>query len=90
MRSAPVNRPSRSLYEIQENDGVDGVIFTGSFEVGFHLYKNFARRFPKPVIVEMGGKNPAIVSARADLEEAAEVLGIDAATLWRRRKKYGI
>ncbi len=48
--------------EIQENDGVDGIIFTGSFEVGFHLYKNFARVFPKPVIVEMGGKNPAIVS----------------------------
>ena len=58
--------------EIQENDGVDGVIFTGSFEVGFHLYKNFARRFPKPVIVEMGGKNPAIVSRHADLDEAAE------------------
>src|SRR5207244_5244977 len=58
--------------ELQENDGVDGIIFTGSFEVGFHLYKNFARRFPKPVIVEMGGKNPAIVSRKADLDEAAE------------------
>ena len=34
--------------EIQENEGVDGIIFTGSFEVGFHLYKNFARRFPSP------------------------------------------
>jgi 1-pyrroline-5-carboxylate dehydrogenase len=58
--------------ELQENDDVDGIIFTGSFEVGFHLYKNFARRFPKPVIVEMGGKNPAIVSRKADLDEAAE------------------
>jgi 1-pyrroline-5-carboxylate dehydrogenase len=58
--------------ELQENDGVDGIIFTGSFEVGWHLYKNFARRFPKPVIVEMGGKNPAIVSRKADLDEAAE------------------
>jgi 1-pyrroline-5-carboxylate dehydrogenase len=58
--------------EIQENPGVDGIIFTGSFEVGFHLYKNFARAFPKPVIVEMGGKNPAIVSRHADLDEAAE------------------
>ena len=58
--------------EIQENDGVDGIIFTGSFEVGWHLYKNFARRIPKPVIVEMGGKNPAIVSRKADLDEAAE------------------
>src|SRR5947207_2899920 len=58
--------------ELQENDGVDGIIFTGSFEVGWHLYKNFARRFPKPVIVEMGGKNPAIISSKADLDEAAE------------------
>jgi 1-pyrroline-5-carboxylate dehydrogenase len=58
--------------ELQENEGVDGIIFTGSFEVGFGLYKNFARRFPKPVIVEMGGKNPAIVSRNADLDEAAE------------------
>jgi 1-pyrroline-5-carboxylate dehydrogenase len=58
--------------ELQENDGVDGIIFTGSFEVGWHLYRSFAKRFPKPVIVEMGGKNPAIVSRHADLDEAAE------------------
>ena len=58
--------------ELQENPGIDGVVFTGSFEVGFELYKSFARDFPKPVIVEMGGKNPSIVSRHADLEEAAE------------------
>jgi 1-pyrroline-5-carboxylate dehydrogenase len=58
--------------ELQENVGVDGIIFTGSFEVGFNLYKNFSQRYPKPAIIEMGGKNPAIVSRTADLEEAAE------------------
>ena len=59
--------------ELQENEGVDGLLFTGSYEIGFnHVFKQFSRRFPKPVIVEMGGKNPAIVSAQADLEEAAE------------------
>ncbi|MBA2570458.1 MAG: aldehyde dehydrogenase family protein, partial [Chloroflexi bacterium] len=58
--------------ELQENEGVDGIIFTGSFEVGFGLYKEFAKAYPKPVIVEMGGKNPAIVSRKADLDEAAE------------------
>ena len=59
--------------ELQENDGIDGMLFTGSYEIGFkHVFKEFSRVFPKPVIVEMGGKNPAIVSARADLEEAAE------------------
>jgi len=58
--------------ELQENAGIDGIVFTGSYEVGFELYKSFARELPKPVIVEMGGKNPSIVSRNADLEEAAE------------------
>ena len=58
--------------ELQENPGIDGIVFTGSFEVGFELYRSFARDFPKPVIVEMGGKNPSIISRHADLEEAAE------------------
>jgi 1-pyrroline-5-carboxylate dehydrogenase len=58
--------------ELQESDDIDGITFTGSFEVGFELYKGFAGKYPKPVIVEMGGKNPTIVSRKADLEEAAE------------------
>ncbi len=58
--------------ELAENPGVDGLTFTGSYEVGFDLYRHFAKNYPKPVIVEMGGKNPAIVSRTADLEEAAE------------------
>jgi 1-pyrroline-5-carboxylate dehydrogenase len=58
--------------ELQENPEIDGIVFTGSFEVGFGLYKSFATSYPKPVIVEMGGKNPSIVSRKADLEEAAE------------------
>ncbi len=58
--------------ELQENDDIDGIVFTGSFEVGFELYKSYAKRYPKPVIVEMGGKNPSIISRKADLEEAAE------------------
>jgi 1-pyrroline-5-carboxylate dehydrogenase len=59
--------------ELQENDGVDGLLFTGSYEIGFNgVFRTFSKKFPKPVIVEMGGKNPAIVSAHADLEEAAE------------------
>jgi 1-pyrroline-5-carboxylate dehydrogenase len=51
---------------------VDGVVFTGSYEVGMQIYKQFARDFPKPTVCEMGGKNPAIVSAKADLDLAAE------------------
>jgi 1-pyrroline-5-carboxylate dehydrogenase len=57
---------------LRENPDIDGIVFTGSYEVGFDLYKSFSTKFPKPTIVEMGGKNPAVVSRKADLEEAAE------------------
>ena len=58
--------------ELQANPGINGLAFTGSREVGFRLFRTFATAYPRPCIVEMGGKNPAIVSRRADLEEAAE------------------
>src|SRR5215211_4246109 len=58
--------------ELQENRGIDGIVFTGSYEVGIELYRRFSRDFPRPTIVEMGGKNPAIVMPSADPEEAAE------------------
>jgi len=32
----------------------------------------------------------AVLARNQSLEEAAKTLGIDVATLWRRRKKYGI
>jgi 1-pyrroline-5-carboxylate dehydrogenase len=58
--------------ELRENPGIDGIVFTGSYEVGMDLFRTFSSKFPKPTIVEMGGKNPAVVSRKADLEEAAE------------------
>src|SRR3954467_7739950 len=58
--------------ELRENPGVDGIVFTGSYDVGMDLFRTFSTRYPKPTIVEMGGKNPAIVSRHADLDEAAE------------------
>jgi 1-pyrroline-5-carboxylate dehydrogenase len=58
--------------ELQTNLGIDGIVFTGSYEVGFRLFKNFSVKYPRPCIVEMGGKNPAIVLGSADLEQAAE------------------
>ncbi|HKF84360.1 MAG TPA: aldehyde dehydrogenase family protein [Candidatus Limnocylindrales bacterium] len=58
--------------ELQTNPGIDGIVFTGSFEVGFELFRSFSTRWPRPCIVEMGGKNPAIVLRSADIEEAAE------------------
>ncbi len=58
--------------ELQSNPGIDGIVFTGSYDVGMQLYRGFSSTWPRPTIVEMGGKNPAIVSRKADLEEAAE------------------
>ena len=58
--------------ELRENPGIDGIVFTGSYDVGMDLFRTFSSTFPKPTIVEMGGKNPAVVSRKADLEEAAE------------------
>jgi 1-pyrroline-5-carboxylate dehydrogenase len=51
---------------------VDGITFTGSFDVGMQIYRSFSHgRYPRPAILEMGGKNPAIVTRHADLETAA-------------------
>src|SRR6186997_1081460 len=58
--------------ELEENSDIDGMVFTGSYEVGMKLYRGFTQDYPRPIITEMGGKNPAIVTARADLDEAAE------------------
>ncbi len=57
---------------LQDHAGIDGIVFTGSYEVGMELFHSFSKAWPRPCIVEMGGKNPAIVSRKADLEEAAE------------------
>jgi 1-pyrroline-5-carboxylate dehydrogenase len=57
---------------LQDHPGIDGIVFTGSYEVGMRLFHGFSKTWPRPCIVEMGGKNPAIVSRHADLDEAAE------------------
>ena len=57
---------------LTNNLDVKGVTFTGSKEVGMEIYRKFANRaYPHPVILEMGGKNPSIISKNADIEDAA-------------------
>ncbi len=58
--------------DIVKNDEVSGIVFTGSREVGVSIYNTFSSKRPKPVISEMGGKNPIIVTSKADLTKAAE------------------
>jgi 1-pyrroline-5-carboxylate dehydrogenase len=57
------------------HDGIAGVAFTGSYAVGMAIWRLLAAgAHAKPVIVEMGGKNPAYVTAKADLDVAAQGL----------------
>ena len=52
------------------HEGVDGVLFTGSWAVGQAIQKANQGR-TKLLALEMGGKNAAVVLADADLEKAA-------------------
>ena len=52
---------------------VDGVAFTGSAEVGRAIARKLHDGpFARPALTEMGGKNPAIIAASADVQSAAE------------------
>ena len=58
--------------ELITNNEVDGITFTGSYDVGMHIYRTFAAgQYPRPCIAEMGGKNATIISRKADLDKAA-------------------
>jgi 1-pyrroline-5-carboxylate dehydrogenase len=59
--------------ELADNPGVDGLVFTGSMAVGMKLIRdNGSRPIPRPLIIEMGGKNPALVMRSADLDKASD------------------
>lgn len=55
-----------------DHPDVNGVTFTGSHTVGMEIYRKFAQgSYPRPVVLEMGGKNATIVSRSAHLDHAA-------------------
>lgn len=58
--------------EIIANPGVDAISFTGSTATGAQILQVAAARGAK-VQMEMGGKNPLVVLADADLDRAAQV-----------------
>jgi 1-pyrroline-5-carboxylate dehydrogenase len=68
-----VSGPGRTVgQELQDNPNISGWTFTGSYEVGMQVARNALNgRFPKPAVIEMGGKNPTVVSRHADLDKAA-------------------
>jgi 1-pyrroline-5-carboxylate dehydrogenase len=59
---------------ITAHPDIAGIAFTGSRTAGMQLHRTFAarQRYIKPVIFEMGSKNPVIVTQHADLEKAVE------------------
>ncbi len=68
-----VTGPGSTLGQaLVDSPEVDGATFTGSFDVGMKMYRDFANRnYVRPIVLELGGKNPAIVSRNANLEDAA-------------------
>jgi len=52
--------------------GVDGVVFTGSKAVGMRIHAGLSADWIKPCLLEMGGKNAALVMPSGDLDAAAE------------------
>jgi 1-pyrroline-5-carboxylate dehydrogenase len=51
---------------------IDGVVFTGSLQVGQQIMKESPIGKQRPIIAEMGSKNPIIVSGEADIEAASK------------------
>jgi 1-pyrroline-5-carboxylate dehydrogenase len=68
-----VTGPGSTLGQaLVDSPEVDGATFTGSFDVGMRMYRDFANRnYVRPIVLELGGKNPAVVSRNANLEDAA-------------------
>ena len=68
-----VTGPGRTLGQaLIDSPQVDGVTFTGSYDVGMKIFRDYAGgRYIRPIILELGGKNPTIVSRNANLEDAA-------------------
>ncbi len=68
-----VSGPGRTVgQELLDNPDVNGWTFTGSYEVGMNVVKQgLSGKYVRPAIVEMGGKNPTIVSNTADIDKAA-------------------
>jgi 1-pyrroline-5-carboxylate dehydrogenase len=55
-----------------ESQDIAGIVFTGSKEAGYKMIKKLGKLNPRPIIAEMGGKNPVIVTKNADINRAVE------------------
>ena len=53
-----------------EHPGIAKILFTGSVETGIEVMQRAAKNLTG-VVLELGGKDPAVVAADADLDRAA-------------------
>ncbi len=60
--------------QLTANDGLDGVLFTGSAQTGIALNRQFASRPDKILALEMGGNNPIIAWDTDDIHSAAVLI----------------
>ena len=51
---------------------VAGIVFTGSKMAGYKIMEQSRTIRPRPIIAELGGKNPVVVTENADIDKAAE------------------
>ncbi|MEM8606946.1 MAG: succinylglutamate-semialdehyde dehydrogenase [Myxococcota bacterium] len=58
---------------LSEQDGIDGLFFTGSSRVGVEINRAFALHPGKILSLEMGGNNPLVVHRPSSIEAAAIV-----------------
>jgi 1-pyrroline-5-carboxylate dehydrogenase len=59
---------------VTRHPDIEGIAFTGSREVGMWLHRELSLHagLIKPIVAEMGSKNPCIVTSKADIPKAAE------------------
>ena len=55
-----------------QHPDVDGVVFTGSKAIGLRIHHGISQHWIKPALLELGGKNAALVMDTADVDAAAE------------------
>lgn len=69
---------AKTAVALSNHDDVDGILFTGSVPVGKAIVAANAARPGRLVALELGGKNPSIVLADANVEAAARHLAFAA------------
>ena len=65
-----VNGGKNTGIALSSNALIDGVLFTGSYQTGVVLHKQFAGQTGKMLALEMGGNNPLVVWDVQDLDAA--------------------